>query len=176
MLGSFLSACSSSFEARVIPDTVKHLWTFLWLLVGWLSAQREMSAGSSPAGSLLSGCILSSTTHGQAEWRSVWKSADEESTWVQSDKAPLSCSFTCIPVPHVGPLATLRLSLQTCLEWPSSITAPWVFTACELQLRLCGRCPGKFFCQKFAVLNLSLYLHLRFPGMCLKLEINIANL
>lgn len=83
---------------------------------GWLSAQREMPAGSSPAGSLLSGCILSSTIHGQAQGKSVWKSADEESTPVHSDKAPLSFNFTCFPVPHVGPLVTLRLTLQTCLE------------------------------------------------------------
>lgn len=89
VLGSFLSACSSSFEARIIP--VKHLFEpFWWLLVGWLSAQREMSAGSSPAGSLLSGCVLSSTTHGQAQCKSVWKFADEKSTLVRSDKAPLS--------------------------------------------------------------------------------------
>lgn len=66
VLGSFLSACNSNFEAIVIPDTVKHLSNFLWLLVSWLSAQREMSAGSSPPGSLLSGRVLSSTTHGQA--------------------------------------------------------------------------------------------------------------
>lgn len=81
-----------------------------------------------------------------------------------TDKVPLSCNFMCNPVNPVRHLVTLRLSLQSCLDQPFPVTASRVLTACELQLRLHGRYPGKSWCQKLVLFYLGLYLHLKFLG------------
>lgn len=172
VVGSCSSACSSSFEASVIPDIVK--------------PPSEPSCGSRWAL-----CLKGNVCRSWSCWVSaLWLCLKQHNPWVStvkghvevsrwgkhSDKTPLSCSFTCVPVPHVGPLVISRLSLQSCRKQPSSITAPWVLTACEFQLRLRGRYPGKSFLSETCVIKPGSVFYLKFLRNVSKTWKSIVNL
>jgi len=120
VLGRCSTAGSPSFEAGVIPDMVdppsEPSWGRWWALCSEGNICR-----------ILFYClrVLWPCPRQHNPWASMVKAHVGVSRWEKhSDKAPLGCSITCAPVPHGGPLVTLRVSLQSCLEQLSSITAP----------------------------------------------------